>query len=165
MSREPVFVACLLVAGACALAVVRAERSEAAPVVNHDYIGAERCRSCHPAEYDVWAAGPHARAMDPLRDNEKRDQRCVACHTMVPADPDPLLAGVQCETCHGPGRSYAKSFAMRDRELRERLGFVVPDEGTCKTCHAENTASLMPFSYAEARERIRHWKDDPKPAP
>jgi nitrate/TMAO reductase-like tetraheme cytochrome c subunit len=155
------FVISLLVVGTLALTVVmRSEETRAAEVVNHDFLGAERCRSCHMAEYDMWASGPHARAMESLRDSEKKDQRCIACHTMVPADLDPMLTGVQCETCHGPGRYYAKPHTMRDRELRERLGFIVPDEKTCKTCHAENTASLRPFSYAEARERIRHWPLD-----
>jgi nitrate/TMAO reductase-like tetraheme cytochrome c subunit len=158
---DPIVLALLLIATLAVVVFMRADESHAAEVISHDFLGAERCRSCHVAEYEKWASGPHARAMNSLRESEKRDQRCIVCHTMVPADLDPMLTGIQCETCHGPGRYYAKPHVMRDRELRERLGFVVPDEKTCRACHAENTASLRPFSYPEARERIRHWPAEP----
>jgi hypothetical protein len=83
---------------------------------------------------------------------------------MVPVDPDPALAGVQCEACHGAGRYYAKDNVMRDVELRSKLLFEVPDEKTCLRCHTDNASSLRPFSYAEALEKIRHWQDRPEPA-
>ena len=79
--------------------------ARATSVAEHDFVGAENCRSCHQAEFDVWAAGPHKRAMERLSEVERRDARCRQCHTMVPADPAPSLEGIQCEVCHGPGRS------------------------------------------------------------
>ena len=138
-------------------------QAQAGGVTAHDYIGVDACRACHVAQFDVWEKGPHASAFDQLRDTHKRDKRCIQCHTMVPADADPALAGVQCEACHGAGRYYAKDHVMRDVELRSKLLFAVPDEKTCVRCHTDNTSSLKPFDYAQALEQIRHW--EPRPAP
>lgn len=132
--------------------------ARAQAVGQHDYIGAEQCRSCHEAEYEAWARGPHARAWDVLSAREKKDTRCVQCHTMAPDVLEATLVGVQCEACHGPGRYYASEPVMRDRELREALYLVVPDETTCARCHTETSPSLLPFRYEEKLEAIRHWK-------
>lgn len=152
-----------LLSGLLAVFLLRPEGpyAHATGVLEHDFVGAESCRACHQEAYDVWSKGPHAKAFDGLRDVERRDQRCIQCHTMVPDDPDPALGGVQCETCHGPGRYYAKDYVMRDEELRSKLLFEVPDEKTCARCHSDNTPRLAPFSYQEGRERIRHWRDKP----
>jgi hypothetical protein len=126
-------------------------------VAEHDYAGAERCRSCHQEQYDVWAKGPHASAMEPLSKHERRDARCQQCHTMVPGDPDPALSAIQCETCHGPGKWYSESYVMKDAELREKLFFAVPDEKTCARCHTDSSPSIRPWDYEAKLEKIRHW--------
>ena len=51
-----------------------------------DFIGADRCRTCHQDAYDVWVKSPHARALDALTAKDKNDPRCLSCHTMVPDD-------------------------------------------------------------------------------
>ncbi len=131
----------------------------------HDFIGAGQCRTCHQAEYDIWAKGPHARSLEGLSDKERRDPRCLSCHTMTVSDKDPDLAGVQCETCHGPGRYYAKEHIMRDEVLRQQLMFEAIDASTCARCHTDNSPALTPFLYEAALSRIRHWPDEPAPAP
>lgn len=142
---------------AAVIAFVAEPQARAEGVGEHDFVGAERCRACHEAQYDVWSRGPHARAMESLSERERRDPRCTQCHTMAPEVPDPALAGIQCETCHGPGRWYSKDHVMRDRELRAALRFAEPDEKTCERCHTANTPAIRPFTYAEKLERIRHW--------
>lgn len=158
MKRFPLALACLSVASAWLLIGLAEPQARAGGVGDHDFVGAERCRACHTAQYEVWAAGPHARAMDPLSERERRDPRCTQCHTMAPDETDASLTGIQCETCHGPGRWYSKDHVMRDAELRAALRFVVPDENTCARCHTASSPTLRPFSYAEALERIRHWE-------
>src|SRR6266545_4289420 len=100
------------------------------------YIGAETCKVCHPAAYESWRDGPHARALDRL--------------------PEQGARGVTCETCHGPGRVYSPAYVMRDRELARAVGLLDPGERTCAACHTESTPSLKPFQYVEKLPLIQH---------
>jgi hypothetical protein len=141
-----------------ALIVVAAGGSSAGQVVDHDYVGAERCKSCHAAEFAAWEASPHARALQSLSTAERSDPRCLACHTMVPEDTQVALAGVQCESCHGAGRHYSQPWVMRDAELRKQLNLVVKvDAAACARCHTDATPSLVPFDFSAKRELIKHW--------
>lgn len=126
-------------------------------VASHDYVGAERCRSCHEPAYAVWSKSPHARALEALPEKDRNDPRCLTCHTMVVDDRSPALVGIQCETCHGPGRHYSVDYVMRDEDLRLQVGFLPAAEKTCLRCHTEASPSLRPFTYAEKLEAIRHW--------
>lgn len=151
----------LAVLGLCAatvtLLLVARPGANAAGIAEHDYVGAERCRSCHAEAYDKWAKGPHAQALTSLSKHERKDPRCQQCHTMVPEDPDPALGAVQCETCHGPGKYYAPEHVMRDEELRVKLFLETPDESTCARCHTDSSPSIIPWDYRTKLEKIRHW--------
>lgn len=49
---------------------VRALRGpRAAPAPEAQYVGSERCRTCHPKAYEGWKGSNHARAMQPARDD------------------------------------------------------------------------------------------------
>jgi hypothetical protein len=161
LTLAPLALPALAALAALALVLGAGDGARAGGVSSHDFVGAERCRSCHVEEFRVWAEGPHARALQVLSDKERRDPSCQQCHTMVPEDMDPALGGIQCETCHGAGKYYSERHVMRDAELRSQLSFVVPDEKTCVRCHTESSPSLRPFRYEEKLEKIRHWK--PKP--
>lgn len=124
----------------------------------HDFIGAGQCRTCHAAEYTAWAKGPHAGAYQVLSPDDRRDRRCLGCHTMVVDEPTPDFEGVQCESCHGPGRYYARNEVMRDKVVREKLLLEQTSEKTCAKCHTSSTPSLQKFDFASAKEKIRHWK-------
>jgi hypothetical protein len=147
------------------LGVVVASSAGAAPqrVVDHDFVGAERCRACHAKEYDVMARGPHARAFDVLGTKDRADPRCLACHTLVPDDLSSSLLGVQCESCHGPGRHYSIDYVMRDAELAKLLSLAKVDDKTCLRCHTESSPSLNPFVVADKIALIKHWADAPAP--
>ena len=78
------------------------------------YIGAAKCKMCHNKpdkgeQYNVWAAGPHAKAMESLSAEEAKDPKCLKCHSTVGHIDASLVAsikveeGVSCESCHGPG--------------------------------------------------------------
>lgn len=151
--------------GLAASLVLLEPPAHAQGVAQHDFVGAERCRACHQKEYESWSRGPHARALDALSAAERKDARCLTCHTMAPEVDDPELGGIQCETCHGAGKWYSKAYIMRDKELRAALGFVDPDEKTCLRCHTETSPSIRPWMYEEKREAIRHWSEDVASAP
>ena len=143
--------------------VLAAGLADAAPqkIVDHDFVGAERCRACHAEEYAIWEKGPHARAFDVLAAKDKTDPRCLSCHTVVPDDLAPALLGVQCESCHGPGRHYSIDWIMRDAELSQLLSLARVDEKTCTRCHTDSSPSLSPFVISEKMPLIKHWKDKP----
>lgn len=144
---------------AIAAVIIMSSPSDAAGVVAHDYVGSQRCKSCHAAEYAAWEQSPHARAFDVLDDAAKKNPRCLSCHTMVPDDVQLGLTGIGCESCHGAGRNYTPEYVMRDKELSKLLNLVAKVDNTaCVRCHTDQAPSLTPFEFAAARERIKHWK-------
>jgi hypothetical protein len=124
-----------------------------------DKVGAETCKACHPAAYDAWRAGPHARARESLPPESRDDRRCLSCHAPDAADG---LAGVSCERCHGAGRLYSASYVMRDRELARAVGLLDPGEKSCLACHTESTPSLERFDHARKLPLIDHWSTERK---
>ncbi len=121
-------------------------------------VGPETCKACHAAAYDVWRNGPHARAFEGLPAQSRKDPRCLSCHS---PDADAGLAGVSCESCHGPGRLYAAPYVMRDAELSRALGLQDPGEKTCVACHTDSTPSLVKFEYGRKLALMRHGKEPP----
>jgi hypothetical protein len=84
-----------------------------------EYVGSEKCQSCHQHAYKVWEKSEHARAYKTLVDAKnpslrQYDGECVKCHTVGfgyktgfqdEKTPPPSIAdlkGVGCESCHGP---------------------------------------------------------------
>jgi len=162
----------------------------------HDYVGVEKCRTCHEKELmgdqiAVWSAGPHARAYETLRGEESaaialelgiegpadESDSCLRCHVTafgVPAvriaNPVAESDGVQCESCHGPGRDYRKKKIMSDRERAEQKGLWRADEDAsiCVTCHNPESPTFDPeryvladgttvgFDFELAKERVPH---------
>jgi hypothetical protein len=133
------------------------------PHLSHagDHVGPETCRACHPAAYEAWLASPHARAREALPERHRAEPRCLSCHAPEAEDG---LAGVSCETCHGPGRLYSAPYVMRDAELARAVGLVDPGEKTCAACHTESTPSLVRFEYGRKLPLIRHWDERPPAA-
>src|SRR5688500_10384250 len=39
----------------------------------HDFVGAETCKGCHPAAYDIWRGSKHARAKESLSPGQQKD--------------------------------------------------------------------------------------------
>lgn len=120
------------------------------------WIGADACGVCHAAEYADWLASPHAGAFEALAAAEQNDPRCLTCHS---TGREPALRGVQCESCHGPGRDYWPGFVMRDRELAKALGMRKGGTiETCARCHQRDTPAIRPFHYKDALPLVNHGK-------
>jgi hypothetical protein len=176
------------------LPIVLASPLRAEP--EHDYVGVGKCKSCHGKELmgdqvATWRDGPHGGAFETLRSPQSlaiaeelglpgpphEAGECLSCHAtpygVAPArlafDLD-LADGVQCESCHGPGRDYRKKKIMSDLDLARSKGLwdIASDEARCTACHNERSptfdatrytlpdASRVGFDFDQAKERIVH---------
>ena len=79
------------------------------------YVSAMTCQRCHQQEYLQWSATRHAFAYETLLKKERYfDSGCVSCHTtgfgyptgFQIGDQNSAFKGVECETCHGPGKQH-----------------------------------------------------------
>ena len=101
------------------------------------YVSATACQRCHKQEYQQWSATRHAFAYETLLKKERYfDAGCVSCHTtgfgyttgFQIGDSDSTLKGVQCETCHGPGKQHIGN----PKKSNIRNG---ADTSLCLQCH------------------------------
>ncbi len=110
---------------------------------------------------------------------------CVKCHTTGygnggfeikdeafwnPADDDrdgkkaaklmEYLKGVGCEGCHGPGSEYKSKKTMKAIYAGEvdgaTVGFHLPNEETCRSCHNEESPTFTSFDFEEYFSKIAH---------
>ena len=101
------------------------------------YVSATACQQCHEQEYLQWSATRHAFAYQTLLKKERYfDAGCISCHTtgfgyptgFQIGDQDSTLKGVQCETCHGPGKQHVGN----PKKSNIRSG---ADTSLCLECH------------------------------
>ena len=101
------------------------------------YVSATACRDCHAEAYLQWSATRHAFAYQTLLNKERYfDAGCVSCHTtgfgystgFQIGAPDSRFRGVQCETCHGPGKRHVGN----PKKDNIRSG---SDTSLCLECH------------------------------
>ena len=101
------------------------------------YVSAMACQRCHEQEYLQWSATRHAFAYETLLKKERYfDAACVSCHTtgfgystgFHIGNSDSTLKGVQCETCHGPGKQHIGN----PKKSNIRNG---TDTSLCLACH------------------------------
>ena len=101
------------------------------------YVSATACQQCHEQAYLQWSATRHAFAYETLLKKERYfDAGCVSCHTtgfgystgFQIGDSDSMLKGVQCETCHGPGKQHVGN----PKKSNIRSG---ADTSLCLQCH------------------------------
>ncbi|NOJ55596.1 hypothetical protein HK404_23580 [Myxococcus xanthus] len=120
-----------------------------------DFVGPDSCKGCHPEAYDAWMQSKHARAESSLTDQQKKDGRCLSCHS--PEQVTQATVNVTCETCHGGGQYYSPEYVMKDSELARLVGLVDPSEKQCRSCHDASSPSLRPFDFKESLKAIDHW--------
>jgi hypothetical protein len=118
------------------------------------YVGSASCERCHKEEFAVWQKTSHALAMKTLS-SQKKDQHpdCVSCHVVayqkeggyLDAKHTKHLAGVGCESCHGPGRKHSRN---PHSEKLEGGRFV------CAECHVSPHSPA--FQFDSYWEKIKH---------
>lgn len=135
-----------------AVAADAASDAEPAPPAGQTYIGSKRCASCHFEQFLKWRKTPHANAYEVLTAKYQSDAKCLQCHTTGFGEESgftdfastPSLAGVSCETCHGPGSKHeeiAKPFAQtkdltpqQEAMIRDSIWLMTP-KNICVECH------------------------------
>ncbi len=177
----------LAILPACALLFLLAAFASADPAA---YVGAKRCRACHLKQFQTWEttkmaksfellkAGAHADAkkkmnVDPQKDYT-HDEKCLPCHTtgygkpggFVSLEKTPEMAGVQCESCHGPGGEYLKEgfMTLKNKEYKRadllKAGLVVPNAETCTSqCHNPKSPFVTKdavFKFEERKKKGTH---------
>src|SRR3972149_4177498 len=143
-----------------------------AGAADHKYVGLKSCKACHKKEligdqHGEWAKGPHAKAFETLKGEKAaklakekggsgppdESDKCLKCHVPgygLPASafakPVKAADGVQCESCHGPGKDYRKKLVMSDHDKAVAKGMWEPekDEKICTTCHNDESPSWDP---------------------
>ncbi len=129
-----------------------ADRGPKAP--GGDYVGSEKCASCHQEAAKVHFASMHAKAIPTLeKEGHQADPDCLSCHTVGFGEEggyfvkDRLQFGeVGCESCHGEGGAH--SAAPKDHPLGK-----VPQQ-TCLKCHTSKTSPG--FNFLTFWSKIKH---------
>ncbi|CAA7620505.1 cytochrome c family protein [Magnetospirillum sp. UT-4] len=141
------------------------------------YEGFKVCAKCHDLQAEAWQATSHAKAFDILKPGQRAEAKvkakvdpnkdytadpgCLGCHTTGYGEPggyDPAmppaqakaLAGVGCESCHGPGSQFKKEHgdaegrfkkggATTDRKVLVEAGQTFDYEKACVKCHGVGT--------------------------
>ena len=116
------------------------------------FVGAITCKKCHEVNYRNWLKTKHARASQTIVASPKYAQEeCLMCHSTgygkmgdyATVEEIPFyLQGVQCETCHGPGRGHPGKGRM---ERKVTLG-------ACRNCHTKDQSPT--FNYVAYLEKI-----------
>ncbi len=122
------------------------------------FAGAASCKECHPTAWGIWSKTKHAHAtetlakLDPPR---QFDAECISCHAtgwnpqefypynsgFLGLTETPLLAGNQCENCHGPSAAHVAAEEGRNRTRRDeerqklKLTAGMAFENVCTKCH------------------------------
>jgi len=131
--------------------------------------------------FDILKPGQHKEAKEKVKidvgKDYTKDEKCLKCHTTgfqqtggytaPPGDDEKAvrkaeqLAGVGCESCHGPGSAYIEVFeeilkSKRKYKAEElyAIGLTKVSEATCKTCHNQEGPTYdpaTPFDYEKRK--------------
>lgn len=104
------------------------------------FVGSARCSVCHSNVHSDWSQTLHAHAYETLEAiGQQSNADCVGCHTVGYGQPGGWvdrkttndLAGVGCESCHGPGGDHANN--VNDESLRPPTDISATVCGQCHT--------------------------------
>jgi hypothetical protein len=147
---------------------------------NGRFVGAKKCEECHETPWKVWKKSKHATAYETLEklDTPRNfDPECVSCHVVgwhpsksfpyvsgfQSREKTPLLVGVGCEDCHGPGERHIAAEAGANEALKKKyqqaLHITKEDfkKHQCGTCHdGDNSPD---FDFDAYWPQIEHHKD------
>lgn len=171
----------LLVAGILLLVGPMAQAED------HDYVGSRKCRKCHAKEYRSWQETAMTKSFELLKPGVRAEQKvaagldaqkdytkdaeCLPCHTtgygeksgFVSIEKTPDLAGVGCETCHGPGGTYIKDgyMTLDNKEYKKAdlvaVGMVSQTNAeTCTSLCHNNKSPFVGDDYIFDYENKKH---------
>lgn len=148
--------------------------------VQGDFVGSEKCASCHEKSYAIWKKSGHAKAWATLVKAEPPrnfDPECIACHVVgwdagryfpyesgfLSEAKTPELVNVGCESCHGPGGSHVAAEMGSDSALQKKLqkAMVLTKEDAekrqCMTCH--DLDNSPDFDFKDYWPQVEHHED------
>jgi hypothetical protein len=106
------------------------------------FLGAEKCKGCHPSQYKDFESRKFTKAWNVLQMRGKtKDPECLKCHVtgfgqpggFVSEEATPALKYKQCEACHGPGSIHAAN--PSDKAAMEGMKSYVSTKNVCIECH------------------------------
>ena len=106
------------------------------------YVGVDKCKGCHPKQYEGYKAKKFAKAWAVMEMRGKtRDEKCLKCHStgfgktggFISEESTPNMKHKQCEVCHGPGSAHAAN--PGDSEASKQLRSFVSEKNVCIECH------------------------------
>jgi len=118
-----------------------------------EFLGVEKCGSCHPKVLAFWKETKHAHAWASLE--ETGDQHrfdCVGCHSLgygqafLDTSKVGAYANVQCESCHGTNPKHAEDPANHH--------FSRVSKPDCIVCHNKEQ-TREEFNFAQMRAKIQ----------
>ena len=156
------------------------------------FVGVKNCKKCHLKEWKSWATTQMAQAYESLKpgvaveakisaglDPEAdytQDENCIACHVtgygrpggFVDFETTPDLAGVGCESCHGPGGTYTQDeyMSLKNKEYNKAevvAAGLVPEVGAaqCAGCHNSESPFVVEgyvFDFESVKDKGTHEK-------
>jgi hypothetical protein len=156
------------------------------------YIGSKNCKKCHLKEWKSWSLTQMAKAFESLKpgvavdakvsaglDAEAdytTDENCVPCHVTgygkpggyVDIETTPELAGIGCESCHGPGGTYTQEeyMSLKNKEYKKAdlvaVGLVDQISAEqCTGCHNSESPFVTEgyvFDYDAMKDKGTHEK-------
>jgi 2',3'-cyclic-nucleotide 2'-phosphodiesterase (5'-nucleotidase family) len=124
------------------------------------YVGSQSCAACHTDDHSGWSKSGHAHAFESLayRDS-KADPNCLQCHTIgfgtksgyLREYKDTKLAGVGCESCHGPGSAHVE---QRLAGAASPTRFRPLGAADCTQCHHGEFS--RPFDWDTFWPPVKH---------
>lgn len=148
------------------------------------FVGAGKCRECHPQAHAHWSASQHSHAWDnlvkygrpiaavPQKDSSIKmigrqyDPDCVKCHVtgfgffsgFESAEKTPHLFGNGCENCHGPGSLHAGQ--PSNPVFRKPMVLSMEDKDrTGKMCMKCHDLDNDPHFDIAKWEKIKHGRE------
>ena len=130
-----------------------------------DYVGSAACEGCHAKEHKLWSESAHARAFTTLEQrHEAQNPDCQRCHTTGFKQPTGFpsggatLAGVGCESCHGPGKRHVDDqgktsgtiLALTDKCDTCAIQLI------CGSCHDDANDKGFEFEIEAKLAKIKH---------
>jgi nitrate/TMAO reductase-like tetraheme cytochrome c subunit len=106
------------------------------------YVGVDKCKGCHTAEFKDFESRKFSKAWSVLVMRGKdKDGECLKCHStgygqpggFVSDETTPGLKYKQCEACHGPGSLHANN--PGDQAAKTMMKQYVKDNDVCIKCH------------------------------
>jgi hypothetical protein len=151
--------------------------------VNGDFVGSEKCQTCHEKSYDTWKKSGHAKAWNTLLETDPPrnfDPECISCHVVgwhptshfpyksgfLGEKETPHLGGVGCESCHGPGGAHVAAESGGDSALQAKLqkAMVVTKEEAqtnhakwCQNCH--DLDNSPDFKFETYWPDVEHYEE------